>query len=106
MPCGAAYLRPQGISEQIAAVRALTSRPFQVNLFAGGWTQTSSADAGPMLALLAGLHPRLGLSPPVLPRLGPDPFPDQFEVVLAARPAGELTRLLIEELQAASPALV
>src|SRR5580704_19340202 len=33
---GAAYLTPEQIIEAIRRIRALTSRPFNINLFAGG----------------------------------------------------------------------
>ncbi len=42
------------------------------------------ADPGPMLALLADVHEALGLAPPALPPLPPDPFSEQFEAVLEA----------------------
>ena len=55
------------------------------------WSQTASADANadpaPMLELLSGIHQALGLPPPVIPVLPPDPFRDQLEAVLEARPA-------------------
>jgi nitronate monooxygenase len=43
-------------------------------------------DAGPMLELLAEVHGKLGLPPPVPPTSEPDPFPAQLEAVLDARP--------------------
>jgi nitronate monooxygenase len=84
---GAAYLTPDQIAKEIRRIRALTDRPFNVNLFAGGYNQDVRADAGPMLELLADIHQTLGLPSPVLPELPPDPFHDQFEVILDARPA-------------------
>ena len=39
-----------------------------------------------MLAILAEVHNILGLPPPVLPAAPPDPFPEQIEAVLEARP--------------------
>jgi len=84
---GAPYLSPQEIRDQAARIRSLTSRPFGVNLFAGGHPPSLSADPGPMLAVLAPIHSRLGLPPPRAPTLQPDPFPAQLEAVLEARPA-------------------
>jgi len=83
----AAYLRPEEIVESIRRTQALTSRPFAVNLFAGGYAAEASADPAPMLELLSGIHEALGLPPPVIPVLPPDPFREQFEAVLEARPA-------------------
>jgi nitronate monooxygenase len=84
---GASYLSPAALRAELDRARALTGRPFGVNLFAGGHPGTVAADPGPMLALLAPVHARLGLPPPSTPALPPDPFPAQLEVVLEARPA-------------------
>src|SRR5208283_2249167 len=83
---GAAYLTPDQLRDAIRHIRTLTSRPFNVNLFAGGWGTTEEADPGPMLELLAEIHQKLGLAPPVAPKPAPDPFPAQLEVVLDERP--------------------
>jgi len=83
---GAAYLSPDQIGDTIRRIRALTDRPFQVNLFVGGWRTDLSFDPAPMLALLSEIHTTLGLPPPALPQLGPDPYPAQLEAVLDARP--------------------
>lgn len=84
---GAGYLTPAEISEAIARTRVLTRKPFNVNLFAGGYNAAARADPTRMLNLLAKIHEELGLPPPDLPVLPPDPFPSQLEVVLEARPA-------------------
>lgn len=83
----APYLAPGALRAAADRVRALTDRPFGVNLFAGGHPHAVSADPGPMLALLAPIHAHLGLPPPAAPALPPDPFPAQLEVVLELRPA-------------------
>ncbi len=83
----AAYLTPEAIAVEVGRVRALTDRPFNVNLFAGGYEEGVDVDPGPMLALLAGIHEAFGLPAPVLPSPTSDPFPDQFRAVLDARPA-------------------
>lgn len=64
----------------------LTDRPFNVNLFAGGYEAEPNTDPGPMLALLAEVHVVLGLPAPTLPTVPPDPFPEQLQAVLDARP--------------------
>lgn len=83
---GAAYLTPDQITDAIRRIRSLTSRPFNVNLFAGGWNTNQNFDAGPMIELLARIHDKLGIPAPVTPTPTPDPFPAQFEAVLDARP--------------------
>jgi len=84
---GAAYLSPDQLSQAIHKTRSRTSRPFNVNLFAGGWAKPQQFDAAPMLAILAKIHERLGLPIPTSPTPSEDPFPAQLEVVLDARPA-------------------
>jgi nitronate monooxygenase len=83
---GAAYLTPDQITDAIRRIRALTSRPFNVNLFTGGWNTNQDFEAGPMLELLAEVHEKLGLPAPAAPTHAPDPFPAQFEAMLEARP--------------------
>ncbi len=90
----AAYLTPDQISEAIARVRELTDKPFNVNLFAGGYGASAPADSGstladgaPMLALLAEIHQALELPAPALRTPPADPFNDQLEAILDARPA-------------------
>jgi nitronate monooxygenase len=84
---GAAYQTPDQIRDSVARIRALTDRPFGINLFAGAWDRAASGDSGPALEILAPIHARLGIDPPFLPRLPPDPYPAQLEVVLDLRPA-------------------
>jgi nitronate monooxygenase len=81
---GAAYLTPDQITETIRRIRALTSRPFNVNLFTGGWNTNQDFTAGPMLGLLTEVHEKLGLPAPAAPIPSPDPFPAQLEAVLHA----------------------
>ena len=91
----AAYLTPDQISKAIARVRELTDKPFNVNLFAGGYGHGASAPANsgpmlagaPMLALLSEIHQALELPAPTLPAPPADPFNDQLEAILDARPA-------------------
>jgi nitronate monooxygenase len=83
---GAAYLGPDQIVDAIRQVRALTDKPFNVNLFAGGYGPPGRVDPAPMLALLAEVHATLELPPPALPANPRDPFPEQFEAVLESRP--------------------
>jgi nitronate monooxygenase len=82
----AAYLTPAEIHGAIRRIRALTSRPFAVNLFSGGYATGTAIDSAPMLSLLAEAHAELGLQPPVLPTLPADPFPDLLAAVLEGEP--------------------
>lgn len=84
---GAAYLSPNQIASDIRRIRSLTDKPFNVNLFAGGYTGESPVDAAPMLAVLAEAHEALGLPAPSLPAWPPNTFNEQLEAVLEARPA-------------------
>jgi nitronate monooxygenase len=83
---GAAYLSPDQIHDTIRRIRALTDLPFQVNLFTGGWRTGLEFNAAPMLDLLSEIHAALGLPPPTVPQVSPDPYPAQLEAVLDARP--------------------
>ncbi len=83
---GASYLAPDQILETVGRIKALTDRPFNVNLFAGGYERPRPVDPAPMLALLAEIHAALELPPPAVPPSMPDPFPKQFDAVLASQP--------------------
>ncbi len=81
------YSSPPAIAAEIARVRALTARPFAVNLFAID-VPALDRDPGPMLALLARYHGELGLPAPALPEPPEKPgerFAEQAAAVLAAR---------------------
>lgn len=82
----AAYLSPQQMLDEVQRIRALTNKPLNINLFAGGYKSDAVSDPRPMLSILAEVHETLGLPAPVLPSLPPDPFPSQLEAVLEARP--------------------
>lgn len=82
-----AYATPEQILDAAKQIRALTSKPFALNLFAGGYGVRPEVDAAPMLAKVAEAHATLGLPPPVLPPNPANPFEDQLEAVIEARPA-------------------
>jgi nitronate monooxygenase len=84
---GCAYCTPEQITSDIKKTRALTDKPFNVNLFAGGYAPESPVDAAPMLALLVEIHEALHLPPPALPAWPKNPFAEQLRAVLEARPA-------------------
>lgn len=81
----AAYLTPTEIADIIRQCRALTGRPLNVNLFAGGYHATTSQATSPMLAAIAEVHREFGLPTPMLPKIPSDPFADQFEAILSAK---------------------
>ncbi len=84
---GAAYLTSQQILDSVKRIRALTDKPFNVNLFAGGYEPVPrSVDPSSMLSLLSEIHAALELPPPAAPSSVPDPFPEQLEAVLEAQP--------------------
>src|SRR5271156_4606042 len=84
---GSAYSTPEQIAADVKKIRALTGKPFNVNLFAGGYAPESPVDAAPMLALLTEIHEALHLPPPTLPGWPKNPFAAQLQAVLEARPA-------------------
>lgn len=83
---GGAYANPDEIAAAIRRIRQLTSRPFNINLFAGGYESDRKVDPQPMLDIMRQAHARLGLPPPVLPPVPANPFDEQFAVVLEERP--------------------
>jgi nitronate monooxygenase len=84
---GGGYATPQQILDAASQIRALTDKPFALNLFAGGYEPERVVDAAPMLALVARVHQELDLAPPVLPPNPSSPFEDQVAAVIEARPA-------------------
>ncbi len=82
-----AYATPQQILDAAKQIRALTSKPFALNLFAGGYGLRPEVDAAPMLAKVAQAHATLGLPPPVLPPNPDNPFDEQLAAIIEARPA-------------------
>ena len=83
---GGAYANPDGIAAAIRRIRQLTSWPFNINLFVGGYDSDRKVDPQPMLDIMRQAHARLGLPPPVLPPVPANPFDEQFAVVLEERP--------------------
>ena len=84
---GAAYLTPAQIKQEVTQTRSLTERPFAVNLFTGGREIDRTVDPSPMLKIMTEVHAQLGLAPPELPAIPPDPLDQQLEAVLETRPA-------------------
>lgn len=80
------YLAPQAILDQAAEIRALTDRPFTLNLFAGGAEIARPEAIMAAKAMLQPLHDALGLGPVADPS-PPPVLADQLAAVLEARPA-------------------
>jgi nitronate monooxygenase len=83
---GGGYAKPDEIAATIRRMRQLTSRPFNINLFAGGYHANHDIDPQPMLELVGAAHARLGLPPPILPPAPENPFDDQLAAVLEEHP--------------------
>jgi nitronate monooxygenase len=85
LPC--AYLTPEQIEAQIAAVRRATGRPFGVNVFVENPPYVAD-----VLRLrhaherLRGYREELGIPHPDTPPQPPDRYAEQLEAILAARP--------------------
>lgn len=79
------YLQPEQLWQAIAEVRALTDRPFAVNLASRGPSRADPARIARARELLAPYRAELGLSPesPDLPE--PPGFDEQLDVILEAR---------------------
>jgi nitronate monooxygenase len=81
---GAGYMSPEKLLATIAEIRALTSRPFGVNLFV---TEPAERDRGgveAMAAALARYHAELGIGAPALPASLEENYQQQMEAVLSA----------------------
>ncbi|KAA2266098.1 nitronate monooxygenase [Solihabitans fulvus] len=78
----AGYLTPQALADQIAATRALTDRPFGVNLFVPGTKPT--ADLTGYRDRVAAEAARLGAEPGE-PEWDDDAYPAKLELVLGLR---------------------
>jgi nitronate monooxygenase len=84
---GGAMLSPDALREQLAAVRALTSEPFAVNLFAPLTTPEAPDAVAAMLERIAPRRQQLGLGPGVAPPTPSPQFEAQLEVLLSEPPA-------------------
>ena len=82
---GAAYDPPEKIVEQAAQLRARTTKPFGINLFAP-LPEPPAGDPSEMVRIVSGYHQELGLPPPEPPKWTRDPFEEKLEAVLEASP--------------------
>jgi nitronate monooxygenase len=75
---GAAYMTPDQIVRECAAIRALTSRPFGINLFAPTPIPDPPRDIATALDRIAPFHAELGLPAPSRPTLPAHTFDEQL----------------------------
>jgi nitronate monooxygenase len=83
----AATLKPAAIAEGAAQVRALTGRPFCINLFVLGEPRVEGAALERARAWLLPMHAELGIAPPVVPARFCEDAAAQFDALLEAAPA-------------------
>ena len=80
---GAAYLTPAQIIERAAAIRAATSRPFGINLFAPSPSPNVTPEmAERAIRAVAPYYAELGIATPALPEAPGIPFDDQVAACL------------------------
>lgn len=79
---GAGYLTPEQIRSTIREIRKLTDRPFAVNLFIPGETNTSEVTIQKMTEVLNGYREKLGIAAsPVIAKFE-ESFAEQVQVVM------------------------
>jgi nitronate monooxygenase len=84
---GAALLAPAAIREAAGAIRAISGRPFAINLFVLPPPEPQAADLAAALARLAPFHAELGLPPPAIPNAWGESLDAQIDAVLDSAPA-------------------
>ncbi|MFC5473910.1 NAD(P)H-dependent flavin oxidoreductase [Paraherbaspirillum soli] len=82
----AALLAPAAIIENVAKIRALTNRPFNVNLFVQEPPRPAAAEVLAAQDLLAPFRAELGLGPTSVPDKFCEDFRDQVSALLEAAP--------------------
>ncbi len=109
---GAGYMAPDAIAEAIDRTRALTNRPFAVNLFIPGAFSLNTDAIEQANARLDRFRDELAIERPEPPTRYAPPFDDQFEVVAQAGVAvfsftfGQLDAARIARLQAAGTVVI
>jgi len=79
---GAAYMPPEQIVREIAAIKSLTMQPFGINLFVPTAVPDLPADITSAVSRIAPFHAELGIPQPAPPALPKFSFEDQLSVVL------------------------
>lgn len=85
LPCS--LLSPQTITEQVAQIRSLTTRPFLLNFFVQGKPAPGAAEVENAVELLRPVWESLGWDTLPLPNKWCEDFAAQFETLLTLRPA-------------------
>jgi nitronate monooxygenase len=81
-----AYSNPEQIEQDIAKLRALTKRPFAVNLFSPQAQLPLGDGSSAVIDFLRPYHERLGLKAPELPQKPIENFEEQLDAVCKATP--------------------
>jgi nitronate monooxygenase len=109
---GAAYLTPEQIDVSANEVRARTSRPFGINLFAPVPMPEPPADPQPALERVAPFFAELGLPPPTVPAPARDLFNEQLAAALESGASvfsftvGMMSNSVIESIKACGMFLI
>ena len=109
---GAAYLTPELITTTAATVRAKTSRPFGINLFAPQPPSKAGGSPEAMLAHLAPYFSELGLPAPSFPKTTASRFDEQLAAALESGASvfsftfGELPAAAVEAIKARNMFLI
>jgi len=82
---GAAYLSPEKLREKVGEIRALTDRPFNVNLFVPAPFEADPRGIERVNELLAPYREELGIRSPGTPSSFEESFDDQLAVVIEER---------------------
>jgi nitronate monooxygenase len=110
LPCS--LFSPATMREQVAQVRALTDRPFQLNFFVLETPSPSQAEVSAGVELLRPVWESLGWSELPIPQQWCQDFAAQFETLLELRPAAAsftfdiLTASQVERLHSAGIAVI
>ena len=82
----AAYSSPEKIRQDVSRVRALTERPFAVNLFSPQSLEPLRGNVDEVTAFLQQFHERLGLAPPQLAKQPNENFDQQLDAIVEMKP--------------------
>jgi nitronate monooxygenase len=105
---GCGYLAPEAIDAAVGKTRALTARPFALNLFVRADAPDDLAAVDRVAPILAGFRKELGLPPERGPARPAPSFVEQLAAVIRARPHvlsftfGVLTAAQLDELHRAA----
>lgn len=83
---GAAYMPPDQIAREVAAIRALTNKPFGINLFIPPNPLPPLPDATRAREAIATYHAELSLPEPMDPQLPGFTFEEQLEATIEGKP--------------------